>query len=80
MEGFIVQLGSFRQESNAANLVRQVEQHGYPVFVTESGTTAETRALRVRVGPRPSVAEAQQLRDELQQRLNIRGIVLPYQP
>jgi DedD protein len=48
--GWAVQLGSFASRVNADNLVRQLKEQGFSVYVL-SGGSGQALRLRVRVGP-----------------------------
>jgi len=61
--GWVVQLGSFANRSNADRLAQQVRSLGYPVSVSR-GTTGR-RLYHVQVGPTPERAAAEQMAAKL---------------
>lgn len=75
--GWVVQAGSFGREANAREQLQRLRESGFSAFV-EHGTAEGRDVWRVKVGPRPDRDEALRLRDELQRRLNIAGIVVAH--
>lgn len=65
--GFVVQLGAFSDAGNADRLAKTVRENGFDVY-TEVVTTSGGKRTRVRVGPYPTRAEAEQARDRLKAR------------
>ena len=61
--GWVVQLGSFANRSNADRLAQQVRSLGYPVSVSR-GTTGR-RLYHVQVGPTPERTAAEQMAAKL---------------
>lgn len=64
---FVVQLGAFSDAGNAARLATKVRENRFDVY-TEAVTTSAGKRTRVRVGPYPTRAEAEQARDRLKAR------------
>lgn len=62
--GWVVQLGSFSSEDNAARLSQQLRDSGYDVFVSRISAEGKTMH-RVRVGPVPKKADAELLASKL---------------
>lgn len=75
--GWVIQLGSFSQESNARDLDAKLRKAGYPAFV-EPVTQSGKRVYRVRVGPEVMRGEAEKLRDRITAEFDIKGIVVSY--
>jgi hypothetical protein len=65
--GFVVQLGAFSDAGNADRLAKTVRESRFDVY-TEVVTTSGGKRTRVRVGPYPTRAEAEQARDRLKAR------------
>ncbi|KPK28631.1 MAG: hypothetical protein AMJ66_10615 [Betaproteobacteria bacterium SG8_40] len=65
--GFVVQLGAFSDAGNADRLAKTVRESRFDVY-TEGVTTSGGKRTRVRVGPYPTRAEAEQARDRLKAR------------
>ena len=61
--GWVVQLGSFAQHTNAERLARQVRARGFKVSVSQD--SSGRRLYRVRVGPGQDRAAATQLAAQL---------------
>ncbi len=65
--GFVVQLGAFSDGNNAERLAKTVRENRFDVY-TEAVTTSSGKRTRVRVGPYPTRADAEQARDRLKAR------------
>jgi DedD protein len=70
-----VQMGSFKIKSNAEHLVNQLRAHGYKAFTREIKSST-----RVYVGPEFKQASAASLAEKIQQKMNMQGIIVSYQP
>lgn len=75
--GFVVQVGSFSQERNAAVLASRLAANGFPAFV-ERSSSAGKWVYRVKVGPRPSRNAADDLRQRLIDKEQLQGIIVSY--
>ncbi|MBB5015814.1 SPOR domain-containing protein [Rehaibacterium terrae] len=75
--GFAVQVGAFRTEADAIALRDRLRNGGFVAFServqTESGTL-----YRVRVGPEPDRAAAERLRDRVNERFRLNGMVVAH--
>lgn len=65
--GYVVQLGAFSDGGNAERLAKTVRENRFDVY-TEAVTTSGGKRTRVRVGPYPTRAAAEQARDRLKAR------------
>lgn len=74
---WVVQLGSFSTEGNAETLVEKLRSDGYTAFIEQLPDNSEL-AYRVRVGPELTKAVADKIRDQLEKRLKLDGIVIRY--
>ena len=75
--GWAVQVGSFGREENAREQAQRLRAEGFPAFVERA--SANGRAVwRVKVGPRAQRDEALRLRDEVQRRTDVSGIVIAH--
>ena len=72
---WVIQLGSFKNKTNALRLVNQLRASGYRAFIQQVASN-----IRVYVGPEYKQASARALADKLESNLHIRGIVISYQP
>ena len=66
-QSFVVQLGAFSNAQNATRLASKVRENRFKAF-TEVVTTSGGKRTRVRVGPYPTRAAAEQARDRLKAR------------
>lgn len=75
--GFAVQIGAFRAEADANALRDRLRNGGFVAFServqTDSGTL-----WRVRVGPEPDRAAAERLRDRVNERFRLNGMVVAH--
>ena len=71
--GFAVQLGSFSQAGNARGLRDRLVAKGYPAYMVTSDSVT-----RVYVGPQPSRAEAERVREKLLAETKLKGIVVEH--
>ena len=74
---WVVQLGSFTTQANADGLVQRLKKAGYTAFIEplEDGSKA---TYRVRVGPELTKITAERMRDEIAQKVELKGIVMRY--
>lgn len=77
LSGWVVQLASLASKDNALALQERLRGLGYTAFVEEV-RTAQGVLYRVRVGPELERANAEKLRDRLDQQVQIKGIVTRY--
>lgn len=76
---WVVQIGSFKNKSNALRLVNQLRANGYRAFIQQI-STAFGENTRVFVGPEVKRINARALADRLETNMHIRGIVISYKP
>lgn len=79
-DGYVLQVGAFRERGRAESLSKQIEQKGFNAFVEETPLNQGERAYRVRVGPYPELLEAQASAQELFARSGYRAQILPIPP
>ena len=77
LSGWVVQLASLASKDNALALQERLRGLGYTAFVEET-KTAQGVLFRVRVGPELERANAEKLRDRLDQQVQLKGIVTRY--
>lgn len=77
LSGWVVQLASLASKDNALALQERLRGLGYTAFVEEV-KTAQGVLFRVRVGPELERANAENLRDRLDQQVQLKGIVTRY--
>ncbi|HHH42790.1 MAG TPA: sporulation protein [Gammaproteobacteria bacterium] len=74
---WVVQVGSFSTEKNALSLRDRLRKSGFTTQVEKARVDGKAH-YRVRVGPFLEKADAEQNRQQIQERLSIRGRVLSY--
>ena len=62
--GWVVQLGSFSSQQNAQQLADDVSQRGFSAYLTAVDRSGK-KLYRVRVGPKPSRPQAEELAGQL---------------
>ena len=77
LTAWVVQLGSFTNETNAKTLNDELRKAGFSSFV-EPLKQGPKLIYRVRVGPELLRSDAQLLKDKLDSRLKMDGIILAY--
>ncbi|MBI5040352.1 MAG: SPOR domain-containing protein [Gammaproteobacteria bacterium] len=77
LSGWVVQLVATATKSKALALQEQLRALGYTAFVEEI-KTAQGVLFRVRVGPELERANAENVRNRLEQQVHIKGIVTRY--
>jgi DedD protein len=78
-QGWVVQVASFKQESRALALRDQLLEQGYPAF-TRSHQSGDGVVNRVYVGPKVSQRSAKQLKQKLDESLNVDALILRFSP
>lgn len=72
---WVIQLGSFKNKTNALRLVNQLRASGYRAFIQQADANT-----RVFVGPENKQNAARTLADQLENDLHLKGIVISYKP
>lgn len=75
--GWVVQIGSFSDKTNALKLRDKVRGQGFRAFV-EAVTRADGRVFRVRVGPEAERSKAEALQTQLASKAKVKGIVVTH--
>ncbi len=75
IRAWAVQVGSFKQKSNALKLRDRLRKQKYKAFIEGMQSNAQL-IYRVRLGPYVSRASAEQARDSLQTRQKMKGLVV----
>ncbi|HTM63693.1 MAG TPA: SPOR domain-containing protein [Gammaproteobacteria bacterium] len=76
---YVIQLGSFKQKTNALKLVNKLRSKGYRAFIQSVPTTSGENT-RVFVGPEHKQTSARIVAAELKKEMKLQGIVISYQP
>lgn len=77
---WVVQMGSFKDKSNAHHLVDQLRTAGFKAFTHEVTSPAGTIRTRVYIGPEFKQASALKLSTQAEHAIKLRGFVVPYKP
>jgi len=77
---WVVQMGSFKNKSNAHRLADQLRAAGFKAFTHEVTSSAGTIRTRVYIGPEFKEASALKLSTQVEQAIKLRGFVVPYKP
>jgi cell division septation protein DedD len=78
---YVIQLGSFRQKTNALRLVNKLRANGYRAFIQHvPASSGEGENTRVFVGPEHQQASARLVASDLEKELKLHGIVISYKP
>ena len=77
---WVVQMGSFKNKSNAHRLVDQLKTSGFKAFAHEVTSPAGAVRTRVYIGPEFKQASAQKLSARIEQQTKLQGFVVPYKP
>ena len=75
-DGYVLQVGAFRERGRAESLSKQIGEMGFDAFVEEVLSQGET-TYRVRVGPYTKLSQAQESAHELLTRSGYRALILP---
>lgn len=76
---WVLQIGSFKNKSNALRVVNQLRANGYRAFIQQI-STALGEHTRVFVGPENKRTTARALADRLRSEMHIQAIVVSYKP
>jgi len=78
-DGYVLQVGSFREQHRAEALLKAFSEKGFDAFVekTTRSDKGET-SYRVRLGPYAELSEAQEILQDVLKESGQRAIVLPY--
>jgi D-alanyl-D-alanine carboxypeptidase len=80
-DGYIVQLGAFRERERAEFLARQFSQRGLETFLDKAAPTNGGEATyRVRVGPYAARSEAEEIAKEIWLQSGYQAIIVPAEP
>jgi DedD protein len=77
---WVVQLGSFKNKSNAKQLAEKLRHAGYKVFTHDVKSHQGSVQTRVYLGPEYQHAAAAKLSAKFEQKMSMRGFVVAYKP
>lgn len=76
---WVIQVGSYKNKTNALRIVNQLRANGYRAFIQEISSN-EGDHTRVYVGPENKRTSAMALANRLNDHMHVQGIVISYQP
>ena len=76
-DGYLLQVGAFRERGRAESLIKQFSANGFEAFVEQTSLTGGQTAYRVRVGPYAELLEAQEIAQEIQDKSGLRVLIVP---
>ncbi len=77
---WVVQMGSFKNQTNAHRLVDQLKTAGFKAFTKEITSAKGVMRTRVYIGPEFQEASALKLSNRIERETKLRGFVVPYKP
>jgi D-alanyl-D-alanine carboxypeptidase len=78
-EGYVIQLGSFREQERAEFISRQVTAQGFDAFIEAASLGTGETAYRVRVGPYAELLTAQETAQAILTKSGYRALIVPVQ-
>jgi serine-type D-Ala-D-Ala carboxypeptidase (penicillin-binding protein 5/6) len=79
-DGYMLQLGAFRERDRAESLAKQVSQRGFETFLEKITLIKGDVTYRVRVGPYAERMEAEEVADEILHQSGYQAIIVPAEP
>jgi D-alanyl-D-alanine carboxypeptidase (penicillin-binding protein 5/6) len=76
-DGYLLQVGSFRDPERAESLIKQFSADGFEAFVETISLAGGQKAYRVRVGPYAELLEAQEIAQEILHKSGLRVLIIP---
>ncbi|MBI2232092.1 MAG: SPOR domain-containing protein [Deltaproteobacteria bacterium] len=78
MNGYVLQLGAFRERGRAESLLKQFSDRGWEGFVEKILLSPGETAYRVRFGPYAELLVAQQMAQEILQKSGYQALIMPF--
>ncbi|MGB7950077.1 MAG: SPOR domain-containing protein, partial [Candidatus Binatia bacterium] len=79
-DGYLLQVGAFRERERADSLLKQFSAKGFDAFVEKISLTEGQTAYRVRVGPYAELLEAEEVAKEILDQSGLQALVIPAPP
>jgi len=80
VNGYVLQIASFRERDRAESLQKSISAEGYRPFVEKVSLNSGETAYRVRIGPYGHLDQARQAAREIENKSGFRAIILPASP
>lgn len=78
MAAWVIQVGSFSNRENAEKLNKKLRENDYRSFVQPVENDTGTKVYKVRVGPEILRSDAKKLKEKLEQKMSLTGIIMSY--
>jgi D-alanyl-D-alanine carboxypeptidase (penicillin-binding protein 5/6) len=78
-DGYVVQIGSFRERDRADSLAQQFTEKGYDAFVETTSLNKGQTSYRVRVGPYSELRQAQETAQRILDKSGHPALIMPAQ-
>lgn len=78
VNGYVLQLGAFRERERAESLLKQFSDRGWEGFVEKILLSPGETAYRVRFGPYAELLVAQQMAQEILQKSGYQALIMPF--
>jgi serine-type D-Ala-D-Ala carboxypeptidase (penicillin-binding protein 5/6) len=79
-DGYVLQVGSFRERDRAELMAQQMRDKGFEPSVEPVVVGRGESSFRVRIGPYPDLNAAQEVAQEILSKIGYRALILPSQP
>ena len=77
INGYLLQIASFRERERAESLQKSITEEGYPSFLEQGSLQNGETTYRVRIGPYPELSDAQEAAREIENKSGFRAIIIP---
>ena len=77
INGYLLQIASFRERERAESLQKSITEEGYPSFLEQGSLQNGETTYRVRIGPYPELSDAQEAAREIENKSGLRAIIIP---
>jgi serine-type D-Ala-D-Ala carboxypeptidase (penicillin-binding protein 5/6) len=78
-DGYVLQIGSFRERDRAEALLKQFTEQGFDAFVEKAPLSQGQTAYRVRIGPYPELLQAQAMAQKIFDSSGQQALIVPAQ-
>lgn len=77
INGYLLQIASFRERERAESLQKSITEGGYPSFLEQGSLHNGETTYRVRIGPYRELSDAQEAAREIENKSGFRAIIIP---
>jgi cell division protein FtsN len=79
LDGYILQVATFRERDRAESVSRQMSDNGFDAFIEQALLQRGETAYRVRIGPYAELITAQETAQDILTKSGHRVLILPMQ-